>query len=110
MVGIVVFSAAGRRARDAVIDIIARKRAEETEHYLGRASEVLASSLDYETTLEQLARIVVPDSPIGAPSHRGRRRRPATARRGSRGPGEGRVGERAQSPIPAAPRRADGRA
>jgi signal transduction histidine kinase/PAS domain-containing protein len=43
------------------IDITARKRAEETEHYLGRASEVLASSLDYETTLKQLAQIVVPD-------------------------------------------------
>jgi len=43
------------------IDITARKRAEETEHYLGRASEVLASSLDYATTLKQLAQIVVPD-------------------------------------------------
>ena len=38
----------------------ARKRAEETEHYLGRASEVLGSSLDYETTLDQLAQLVVP--------------------------------------------------
>ena len=43
------------------IDITSRKRAEETEHYLGRASEVLASSLDYRTTLTQLAQIVVPD-------------------------------------------------
>jgi GAF domain-containing protein len=42
------------------VDVTARKRAEETEHYLGRASEVLGSSLDYETTLEQLAQIVVP--------------------------------------------------
>jgi signal transduction histidine kinase/PAS domain-containing protein/putative methionine-R-sulfoxide reductase with GAF domain len=42
-------------------DITARKRAEETEHFLGRASEVLASSLDYELTLAQLARIVVPE-------------------------------------------------
>ena len=41
-------------------DITARKRAEETEHYLSRASEVLASSLDYETTLAQLARVIVP--------------------------------------------------
>ena len=43
------------------IDITARKRAEETEHCLGRASEVLASSLDYATTLQQLAQIVVPE-------------------------------------------------
>jgi signal transduction histidine kinase/PAS domain-containing protein len=41
-------------------DITARKRAEETELYLARASEVLASSLDYETTLERLAQILVP--------------------------------------------------
>jgi signal transduction histidine kinase/PAS domain-containing protein len=43
------------------IDITARKRAEEAEHYLGRASEVLASSLDYRTTLAQLARVMVPN-------------------------------------------------
>ena len=41
-------------------DITTRKRAAETEHYLAQASEVLASSLDYETTLTQLAQIVVP--------------------------------------------------
>ena len=43
------------------IDITARKRAEETEHYLTRASQVLGSSLDYETTLRQLAQVVVPE-------------------------------------------------
>lgn len=43
------------------IDITERKRAEETEHYLARASDVLGSSLDYETTLERLAQIVVPE-------------------------------------------------
>jgi signal transduction histidine kinase/PAS domain-containing protein len=43
------------------IDITARKRAEQTEHYLQRASDVLNSSLDYETTLDQLAQIVVPE-------------------------------------------------
>jgi signal transduction histidine kinase/PAS domain-containing protein len=42
------------------IDITARKRAEETDHYLALATEVLSSSLDYETTLEQLAQLVVP--------------------------------------------------
>ena len=43
------------------IDITTRKRAEEAERYLTRASEVLASSLDYETTLRQLAQVVVPE-------------------------------------------------
>jgi signal transduction histidine kinase/PAS domain-containing protein len=42
------------------IDVTARKRAEEAESCLSRASEVLGSSLDYETTLDQLARVVVP--------------------------------------------------
>ena len=41
-------------------DITGRKRAEETEHYLSRASDVLGSSLDYETTLDGLARMCVP--------------------------------------------------
>ena len=41
-------------------DITERKRAEEAEHYLSRASELLGSSLDYETTLERLARMIVP--------------------------------------------------
>jgi signal transduction histidine kinase/PAS domain-containing protein len=42
------------------IDITERKRAEERDQCLARASEVLGSSLDYETTLDQLARVVVP--------------------------------------------------
>jgi signal transduction histidine kinase/PAS domain-containing protein len=42
------------------IDITDRKRAEEAEQCLVRASEVLGSSLDYETTLDQLAHVVVP--------------------------------------------------
>jgi signal transduction histidine kinase/PAS domain-containing protein len=42
-------------------DITARRRAEETARYLARASEVLGSSLDYETTLQELAQIVVPE-------------------------------------------------
>jgi signal transduction histidine kinase/PAS domain-containing protein/uncharacterized protein YigA (DUF484 family) len=41
-------------------DITARKRAEERERFLSRATEVLGASLDYETTLEQLAHTVVP--------------------------------------------------
>jgi signal transduction histidine kinase/PAS domain-containing protein len=42
-------------------DITARRRAEETARYLARASDVLGSSLDYETTLKELAQIVVPE-------------------------------------------------
>jgi PAS domain S-box-containing protein len=42
-------------------NITARKQAEESARYLARASEVLASSLDYEVTLSELARIVVPE-------------------------------------------------
>ena len=41
-------------------DITARKRSEETEHFVARASEILGSSLDYEATLEKLAQVVVP--------------------------------------------------
>jgi len=43
------------------IDVTARRRAEEAERYLTRASQVLGSSLDYETTLRQLAQVVVPE-------------------------------------------------
>jgi signal transduction histidine kinase/PAS domain-containing protein len=42
-------------------NITAAKRAEEASHYLARASEVLASSLDYETTLREVAQLVVPE-------------------------------------------------
>lgn len=42
------------------VDLTARKRAEEALHFLVEASEALASSLDYETTLASVARLVVP--------------------------------------------------
>ena len=42
-------------------DITRRKQAAEAAHYLSRASEVLASSLDYETTLTDVAGLIVPD-------------------------------------------------
>lgn len=42
-------------------DISAIKRAEESARYLARASETLSASLDYETTLKELAHIVVPE-------------------------------------------------
>src|SRR5688572_19592429 len=41
-------------------DITTQKRAELTLRYLTRASEVLGESLDYETTIDALARLVVP--------------------------------------------------
>ncbi len=46
-------------AKDAR-DITAQKRAREAEHFLVEASAVLASSLDYEATLQSVARLVLP--------------------------------------------------
>jgi PAS domain S-box-containing protein len=43
-----------------VQDITERKRAAEVERFLGDATTMLASSLDYELTLESLARLAVP--------------------------------------------------
>jgi PAS domain S-box-containing protein len=42
-------------------DITNQKRADEANHYLARASEILNRSLDYRQTLNDLARMVVPD-------------------------------------------------
>lgn len=41
-------------------DITSRKRADETLQYIAEATAVLASSLDYESTLAALARLLVP--------------------------------------------------
>ncbi len=41
-------------------DITQRKRAEESTHYLSEASKVLASSLNYEKTLTEVAHLIVP--------------------------------------------------
>lgn len=41
-------------------DITDRKRAEETRHFLAEVSLCLASSLDYEVTLERVAQLAVP--------------------------------------------------
>lgn len=41
-------------------DITARKLSEEAAHYLSKASAVLASSLDYEQTLAEVAQLIVP--------------------------------------------------
>jgi signal transduction histidine kinase/PAS domain-containing protein len=42
-------------------NIADQKRAEEASRYLASATETLSSSLDYETTLKELAQLVVPD-------------------------------------------------
>jgi PAS domain S-box-containing protein len=42
------------------IDITERRRAEERQRFLAEASTILASSLDYRTTLNSVARLVVP--------------------------------------------------
>lgn len=42
------------------IDITERKRSEETQRFLAEASRLLATSLDYRVTLENLAQFVVP--------------------------------------------------
>ncbi|MEP6690982.1 MAG: ATP-binding protein [Gemmatimonadaceae bacterium] len=42
-------------------NITARKRAEESARFLARAADLLASSLDYEKTLGDLARLAVPE-------------------------------------------------
>jgi PAS domain S-box-containing protein len=43
------------------VDITERKQVEDRQRFLAQASSILASSLDYETTLSGLARLVVPE-------------------------------------------------
>ncbi len=47
--------------RGISMDITARKRNEETQALLAQSSAILASSLDYQVTLEQIADLAVPD-------------------------------------------------
>jgi PAS domain S-box-containing protein len=42
-------------------DITEQKRAAEAMHYLSRAGEILATSLDHEATMAAIARLMVPD-------------------------------------------------
>jgi PAS domain S-box-containing protein len=46
--------------RGVTMDVTARRRAEESLRFLARASEVLTSSLDYETTLKAAVQLAVP--------------------------------------------------
>jgi PAS domain S-box-containing protein len=47
-------------ASDIAHDITQRKRIEEQEHFLTQVSKVLSSTLDYQQTLANVARLVVP--------------------------------------------------
>ena len=60
--GYVAHDDRGRPVRmiGSMLDITARKRAEETQHFLSEASRVLAESLDPERTLISFARLIVP--------------------------------------------------
>jgi PAS domain S-box-containing protein len=49
-----------RGAIGIFVDITERRRVEQEQRFLSDASRVLSSSLDYETTLRELARLVVP--------------------------------------------------
>ena len=52
----------GRRIFTVVLrDITARRNAERAQTFLARAGEVLASSLDYETTVASVTRLAVPE-------------------------------------------------
>jgi PAS domain S-box-containing protein len=60
--GYVVRDARGRPLRmiGSLMDVTDRKHAEEAQRFLARASSLLDSSLDYEATLDALARLAVP--------------------------------------------------
>ncbi len=57
-----VISYGGEQAICSVVrGITERKRSEEKQRFLGKASEVLSSSLDYRRTLSAVARLAVPE-------------------------------------------------
>jgi PAS domain S-box-containing protein len=62
-VGVPLFNDDGRFAGyiGSGIDITDRRQTEQAQHYLAEASRVLSNSLDYPTTLANIAQLTVPD-------------------------------------------------
>ncbi|MEH1916374.1 PAS domain S-box protein [Nostoc sp.] len=60
LVGASRFEGTVDRGAFFVVDITERKQAEERLHYITQISSLLSTSLDYEQTLEQIAKISVP--------------------------------------------------
>ncbi|MEH2342898.1 MAG: PAS domain S-box protein [Nostoc sp.] len=60
LVGASRFEGTVDRGAFFVVDITERKQAEERLHYIAQISSLLSTSLDYEQTLEQIAKISVP--------------------------------------------------
>ena len=94
---------------NVIEDITEVKRAELAQRMLARAGELLASSLDYERTLQQVAELAVPElarlvhgEPARRPRLHPRRRRRA------RRPREGRARAPHRRALPVAHRRTDG--
>lgn len=84
--------------RGTMMDITARRRSEDTLHFLARVSEVLATSLDYGVNLRQVAALTV--WRVSAGSRRGPRAPCAAGRHGAQREPPGRAGERAARRVP----------
>jgi len=92
------------------IDVTERKRAEQDARFLSDASAALAGLVDYESTLQKVARLAVPTfadwCTVDMLDEGGRA---AAAGRRARGPLQSRTRPRTASPLPARPRRPAGR-
>ena len=97
-----------RMAINVIEDITAHKRAELAQRFLARSAEVLASSLDSDELLVQVAHLAVPEMADwwpSTPDRRGGLERWRSPRR----PRGARVGARAEQALPAGPGRPAGR-
>ena len=100
-----------RLAINIIEDVTDAKDAELRQRFLAEAGQLLASSLDYEQTLERVARMIVPAARRLVRDRHGRREGRHGERRGRpRRPGEGPDGARDARALPAGSRRADRRA
>ena len=97
-----------RLAINIIEDVTEAKTAELRQRFLAEAGQLLASSLDYEQTLERIARMTVPrlaDLVRDRPARRAGRG--AAGRGRPRRPGQGRDGARAAAALSARPGRRD---